>query len=70
MPLEEELARVLPVLRDAVTLGVPVSVDTYKPEVMREALDLGADIINDIWALRQPGALRGGGGAPAAAASA
>jgi len=31
-------------------------VDTYKPEVMRAALDLGADIINDIWGLRQPGA--------------
>ena len=56
VPLEEELARVLPVLRAAVTMGVPVSVDTYKPEVMREALQLGADIINDIWALRQPGA--------------
>lgn len=56
VPLEQELARVLPVLREAVTLGVPVSVDTYKPEVMRRALDLGADIINDIWALRQPGA--------------
>jgi dihydropteroate synthase len=56
VPLEEELARVLPVLREAVTLGVPVSVDTYKPEVMREALDIGADIINDIWALRRPGA--------------
>ena len=56
VPLEEELARVLPVLREAVTLGVPVSVDTYKPEVMREALALGADIINDIWALRRPGA--------------
>lgn len=54
--LEEELARVLPVLKDAVTLGVPVSVDTYKPEVMQAALDMGADIINDIWALRQPGA--------------
>jgi len=56
VPLEEELARVLPVLREAVALGVPVSVDTYKPEVMREALELGADIINDIWALRRPGA--------------
>jgi dihydropteroate synthase len=55
--LEEERRRVLPVLRHAVTLGVPVSVDTYKAEMMREALDLGADIINDIWALRQPGAL-------------
>jgi len=56
VPLEEELARVLPVLREAVTLGVPVSVDTYKPEVMREALRQGADIINDIWALQRPGA--------------
>ena len=56
VPLEEELARVLPVLREAVKLAVPVSVDTYKPEVMRAALDLGADIVNDIWALQQPGA--------------
>jgi len=56
VPLEQELARVLPVVREAVRLGVPVSVDTYKPEVMRQVLDLGADIINDIWALRQPGA--------------
>ncbi len=56
VPLDAELARVLPVLREAVKLGVPVSVDTYKSEVMRAALDLGADIVNDIWALRQPGA--------------
>jgi len=56
VPLQEELARVLPVVRAAVTLGVPVSVDTYKAEVMRAALDLGADIVNDVWALRQPGA--------------
>jgi dihydropteroate synthase len=56
VPLDEELARVLPVLREAVAFGVPVSVDTYKPEVMREALALGADIVNDIWALRRPGA--------------
>lgn len=56
LPLAEELARLLPVLRHALTLGVPVSVDTYKPQVMQAALDLGADIINDIWALRQPGA--------------
>jgi len=54
--LEDELARVLPVVRDAVRLGVPVSVDTYKPDVMQAVLDLGADVINDIWALRQPGA--------------
>ena len=56
LPIEEELARLLPVLRHALTLGVPVSVDTYKPQVMQVALDLGADIINDVWALRQPGA--------------
>ena len=47
--LEEELARVLPVVRGAVSLGVPVSVDTYKPEVMQACLDAGADIINDVW---------------------
>jgi dihydropteroate synthase len=56
VPLEEELRRVLPVVRAAVSLGVPVSVDTYKAGVMRAVLDLGADIVNDIWALRQPGA--------------
>ena len=54
---DEELARVLPVLRHALTLGVPVSVDTSQPTVMRAALDLGADIINDIRALQRPGAL-------------
>lgn len=58
VPLALELERLLPVVRHAVTLGVPVSVDTYKPEVMRAVLDLGADIINDVWALRQPGALQ------------
>lgn len=57
VPLEEERARVLPLVREAVLLGVPVSVDTYKPELMREVLDLGCDIVNDIWALRQPGAV-------------
>lgn len=52
VPQDEELARVLSVLRHAVTLGVPVSIDTYKPAVMQAALDLGVDIVNDIWALR------------------
>ena len=56
LPLEDELARVLPVVRVALALGVPVSVDTYKPQVMQRVLDLGVDIVNDIWALRQPGA--------------
>jgi dihydropteroate synthase len=58
VPVDEELARVLPVVQAAVRLGVPVSVDTYKPEVMRAVLDAGADIINDIWALRQGDALQ------------
>ncbi len=66
LPLQEELARVLPVVQGAVTLGVPVSVDTYKPEVMQAALDAGADIINDIWALRYHSAM----GAPVAQPSA
>lgn len=52
LSVEDELARVLPVVRHAVTLGGPVSVDTYKPQVMQAVLDLGADIINDVWALR------------------
>ena len=55
VPVEEELARVLPIVRHAVTLGVPVSVDTYKPQVMQAVLDMGADIINDVWALRWAG---------------
>jgi len=55
--LEDELARVKPVLREAARFGVPLSIDTYKPGVMRAALDLGVDIVNDIAALGQPGAL-------------
>ena len=57
LPIAHELARLQPVVQAAVQLGVLVSVDTYKPEVMRAVLDWGADIINDVWALRQPGAL-------------
>lgn len=52
LSLQDELARVIPVVKEAVKLGVPVSVDTYKPQVMQAVLDLGADIINDVWALR------------------
>lgn len=55
--LEEELTRVVPLLKEASRLGVPLSIDTYKPEVMRAALDVGVDIVNDIQALRLPGAL-------------
>jgi dihydropteroate synthase len=54
---ELELERLLPVLRAALTLGCPVSVDTNKAQVMRAVLDLGADAINDIGSLRGPGAL-------------
>jgi dihydropteroate synthase len=54
---EEELGRVLPVLRGLRDLGVPVSVDTLKPHVMRAVLGEGADMINDVAALRAPGAL-------------
>jgi len=52
-----ELERVVPVLEAAIRLGCPVSIDTTKVEVMRVALDLGADIVNDISALRGPGSL-------------
>jgi dihydropteroate synthase len=55
--LADERERVLPVLREALRLGVPLSLDSYKPQLMREALDLGVDIVNDIKALREPGAL-------------
>jgi dihydropteroate synthase len=53
---EEERARVLPVLRHALRLGVPVSLDTQHAALMREALDSGVDIINDVRALRGQGA--------------
>lgn len=55
LSLEDELARVIPVVQEAVKLNVPISVDTYKPEVMQAVLDLGADIINDIRALQWRG---------------
>jgi dihydropteroate synthase len=54
---DEEWGRIEPVLREAVGWRVPISVDTCKPEVMRRALDMGADIINDIHALEAPGAM-------------
>jgi dihydropteroate synthase len=57
VPAGEELARLAPVLREAVRWNVPISIDTYKSVVMQAALDMGADIINDIWALRHEGAI-------------
>lgn len=56
--LQQELERVLPVVEQlASRAGVPISVDTYKPEVMQAAIQAGADIVNDVYALRQPGAV-------------
>ncbi|MFS8461324.1 dihydropteroate synthase [Xanthomonas campestris pv. raphani] len=56
--LEEELQRVIPVVQAlSAQTAVPISVDTYKPEVMRAAVAAGAGMINDIHALRSPGAL-------------
>jgi dihydropteroate synthase len=52
VPLELELQRLFPVVQELVTWGLPISVDTYKPEVMQRMLDLGVDIINDIFAMR------------------
>ena len=63
LPVEEELRRVLPVLAACVALGKPVSVDTYKPEVMRAAAAAGAGMLNDIWAFHQEDAMRAALGA-------
>ncbi|SEJ51906.1 dihydropteroate synthase [Paraburkholderia diazotrophica] len=57
VPLDEELERVIPLVEQLRDANVPLSVDTYKPEVMRHALAAGADLINDIWGFRMPGAI-------------
>jgi dihydropteroate synthase len=57
LPLEEELRRVMPVIYALRDCGKPLSVDTYKPEVMREAIAAGVDMINDINGFRTEGAL-------------
>lgn len=57
LPLDEELRRVMPVLYALRDCGKPVSVDTYKPQLMREAVIAGVDMINDINAFRAPGAI-------------
>lgn len=56
-PEDEELARLLPVLRELVSWGVPVSVDTCKPRVMRAAIEIGASMINDITGMSSPESL-------------
>ena len=55
--LQEELDRVLPVIEVLKNCGVALSIDTYKAETMRQALIAGVDCVNDIWALRQEGAI-------------
>jgi dihydropteroate synthase len=57
VPADEEIRRVLPVIGALAGRGCVVSVDTRKPEVMRAALDAGAAMVNDVTALRTPGAL-------------
>ena len=54
---QEELDRVLPVIEALKSCGVPLSIDTYKAETMRQGLKAGVDCVNDIWALRQEGAV-------------
>jgi dihydropteroate synthase len=57
VPVREELARVIPVIYALRELGQALSIDTCKPDVMREAIIAGADMINDINAFRAPGAI-------------
>jgi dihydropteroate synthase len=64
--LEEERRRVLPAIEALATCGVPVSVDTRKPALMREAIAAGASLVNDIGALEAPGALEAIAGTGAA----
>jgi len=64
--LEEERRRVLPVIEALAGYGVPVSVDTRKPELMREAIAAGASMVNDTGALGAPGAVEAVAGSDAA----
>ncbi|WP_144156747.1 dihydropteroate synthase [Paraburkholderia sp. BCC1885] len=57
VPLDEELERVIPLIEQLRGAQVPLSIDTYKPEVMRHAVAAGADLVNDIWGFRMPGAI-------------
>lgn len=59
VPLEEELRRVIPVIKAIRQAGItaPISIDTYKAEAARQALEAGAGIINDIWGLQKDAAM-------------
>lgn len=59
VPQDEEIRRTIPLIESIRRIsGIPVSIDTSKPAVMQAAADAGADIINDVWALRRDGALQ------------
>ena len=66
VPAQQEIDRLLPVLEALRDCGTPLSIDTVKPEVMRVALAAGADMINDINALRAAGAMESVAGSHAA----
>ena len=57
VPLDEELRRVIPVIESLRDIGVPLSIDTYKPAVMQAAIKAGVSIVNDVRALQEPDAL-------------
>ena len=57
--LQEELDRVIPVIEALVSqVNIPISIDTYKPQVMQAAIEAGASIVNDVRALQEEGALQ------------
>ncbi|WP_394779304.1 dihydropteroate synthase [Undibacterium sp.] len=58
LPLEEELRRVMPIIYALRDCGKPLSIDTYKPEVMQEAILAGVDLVNDINGFRDPRAVQ------------
>ncbi|MDP8567562.1 dihydropteroate synthase [Methylophilus aquaticus] len=67
VPEDEELLRVIPVIEALVArqIPVPISIDTYKPGVMRAAIAAGASIVNDVRGLQEPGALEAVAGSDA-----
>ena len=54
---DQEWQRIMPVLAQLIKLGIPLSVDTYHLETMQKAVDIGVDIVNDVWGLRQTGVM-------------
>ncbi|MBW8079565.1 MAG: dihydropteroate synthase, partial [Gallionella sp.] len=58
VPVQQELDRVVPIIEGLRGVGVPISIDTFKPEVMRAAIGAGAQMVNDINALQDEAAMR------------